>query len=456
MSVSNLRRRVLRAGSWALVGNLTSQLIRLGSNLVLTRLLLPDAFGLMALITVVMVGLAMLSDTGTSQALVRSPRGTEPAFRATVWAVQLIRGAVLCGACLAVAFCLWLAGGMGWLPAGSTYAHPQLPGLLAVYSVCPLIQGLASTKLALAQRELRIKDTVMCAMLSQALALPLTLALAWSMRSVWSLVWGSLFAALLQTVFTHLLIKGERDRLGWDKDSLKELASFGRWVLLASTIGFMASSGDRLLLSGLIDATSMGHYAIAFLIVGVVQTVFSLLLGSVVFPAISEVFRHNPSGLESTYTKFQRVADVMLLGGGAALAVSGPALIRLIYDHRYEDTGWMVSILAIGVMGMRFQVIEQCYLALGLPRLMTLANVLRIVALVLLVPLAHSHFGLGGAVWGIALSQYAGWAVAFRFRWKHRYSWWRADAWAPGLLVAGAASGWALSVLLDVIVERLR
>lgn len=460
MSEKSFRQRVLTAGGWAILGNLVGQLIRFGSNLILTRLLMPDAFGLMAIITVVMFGLSMLSDTGTTQALVRSPRGLEPVFRATAWSVQLVRGAFLGVLCILVASGLLVAANLGWLPAGTTYAHPDLPWLLYAYSICPLIQGAASTKLALAQRALQIKESVLCSMWSQILALPFTLLMAWSLQSVWALLLGSLLAALLQTALSHRLIRGEPDRLGWDRDSLQELASFGRWVLVASAVGFMASNGDRLLLSGLISAAQLGHYAIAFLIVSVVQMVFSLVLGSVVFPAISEVARTRPADLERTYIKFQRFADLVLVGAGAALAIAGPALVRLVYDDRYVDTGWMVSVLAMGLAGMRFQVLEQCYLALGKPSWMSLSNVLRVCALLLLVPLGHRHGGMWGAVVGVAVSQYAGWGVAFYFRYSQRFSVWRAEAWLPLALVGGLAAGGILaftiqycSVLLGRVVE---
>lgn len=456
MSERSFKQRVLSAGGWAILGNLAGQIIRFGSNLLLTRLLMPDAFGLMAVITVVMFGLSMLSDTGTTQALVRSPRGLEPVFRATAWTVQLVRGLILGLLCLLVAGGLLLAAEQGWLPTNTTYAHPDLPWLLMAYSVCPLIQGATSTKLALAQRALQIKESVLCAVLSQLLALPVTLFLAWSLKSVWALLVGSLLAAALQTVLSHRLIRGEPDRIGWDRSSLQELASFGRWVLVASTVGFMASNGDRLLLSGLISAEQMGHYAIAFLIVSVVQMVFSLVLGSVVFPAISEVARTRPADLERTYIRFQRVADLVLVGAGALLAVSGPALVHLVYDDRYADTGWMVSVLAMGLAGMRFQVLEQCYLALGKPSLMSLSNILRVAALVAAVPWGHSQAGMLGAVSGVALSQYAGWIVAFYFRRSQGYSWWRAEAWLPAALMIGAVAGWLLMSLVTWLATHWR
>ena len=66
---SHLGARLIRSTGWVAIGYAASQAIRLFSNLILTRILFPEAFGLMALITVFLVGLNMLSDIGVSPSI---------------------------------------------------------------------------------------------------------------------------------------------------------------------------------------------------------------------------------------------------------------------------------------------------------------------------------------------------------------------------------------------------
>lgn len=448
-ATTSLKARVLRAGGWALAGNFTGQFIRLASNLVVTRFVQPEAFGLVAVATVFMVGLAMLSDTGTTQALIRSPNGTQASFRATVWAVQAVRGCVLSVLCLLIAATLWGLGQGGFLVPGSTYAHPDLPLILAAYSVSPIIQGFTSTKVAMAQRALQLKYPVQVAIFSQVVMLPITVALAWHWQSVWALVVAGIASTVITTLMSHLLVPGERDRLGWNRQHLTELAGFGRWVMVGSIFGFMASNGDRVILSALIQPDLMGQYAIAFLIVGVLQTVFSLILGNVVFPAISEVARNPNSDLRGTYVKFQRVGDLVLGFGAAGLVVAGPTVIGLMYDHRYDGSGLLVSMLAAGTVGMRFQVLEQCYLALGKPAYMSYANGLRILTLAVGIPLAHHAAGPWAAIGVVPASQYSGWLVALWFCRSHQFPLLRAGYWLPLGLGAGGLVAWAFTWLVS-------
>src|SRR4051812_43189439 len=76
----SFKRAVVTSASWTAVGWIVMQLLRFASNLILTRLLFPEAFGLMSLVTVFVVGLHMFSDLGIGPSLVQSKRGDDPAF----------------------------------------------------------------------------------------------------------------------------------------------------------------------------------------------------------------------------------------------------------------------------------------------------------------------------------------------------------------------------------------
>src|SRR5215470_13141142 len=115
----SLRKRILSAGTWSLAGYGLSQAIRFGTNLLMTRLLVPDMFGVMAIATVVMVGLAMFSDLGLRQSIVQSRRGDDPAFLNTAWSVQIIRGVLLWVATVLVALLVAIADSLGLAPTDS-------------------------------------------------------------------------------------------------------------------------------------------------------------------------------------------------------------------------------------------------------------------------------------------------------------------------------------------------
>src|SRR5687768_15639721 len=92
---TSLRDRAVRGVVWTVGGTAAAMLLRFGSSLILTRLLMPELFGLMAIVSVIFQGLLMFSDLGTGTAIIQNERGDEEPFYNTAWTMQVIRGAVL-------------------------------------------------------------------------------------------------------------------------------------------------------------------------------------------------------------------------------------------------------------------------------------------------------------------------------------------------------------------------
>src|SRR3990172_5242168 len=81
----------------SLAGQAGAQILRLAGNLVLARLLFPEAFGLIALASLVFLVIDQISNLGIPAAIMRLERGEEPAFLDTAWTIQILRGLALWG-----------------------------------------------------------------------------------------------------------------------------------------------------------------------------------------------------------------------------------------------------------------------------------------------------------------------------------------------------------------------
>ena len=448
-SPPSLRDRFLRSLSWALGGNLSAQLLRFVGNLVMTRLLVPADFGLMAIVMVLITGVTLFSDLGAGQFVIYSKRGTDTVFRQTAWTMQVVRGFYIWGATALLGVGVYFAGQLGAFPKDSTYNDPRLPWVVGVFAAQMAILGFMSSKQWLQQRDLAMHKIMMVRVGSQFLGLIVMFAWGYFFRDIWALVLAGLLSTLAQVVASHKLLPGEPDAFRWDKGALAELLGFGRWVLLSSIIGFLATNGDRMLLGGMEDAHSLGIYSIAFLLLSPIQGIFSSLVGSVIFPALSEVNRDNPSRLPEIYIKFQRMTDLALGSAAGVLATGGPAAVKLLYDDRYVASGQMLSVLALTLVGMRTQVYEQVFMARGHSKLTSMANLLRLIGLFVLVPLLHHLGGLPWAVWGVAASPFVAWPLVYVLRHRDGVPMLRSDAWMPPAFVGGAGLGmaftWALA-----------
>jgi O-antigen/teichoic acid export membrane protein len=446
-----LRKRILRASGWSFIQNGAALSLRLFGNLLLTRLLTPEAFGLMAVVQGFVVALAHLSDVGISQNIVVHRRGDDPAFLNTVWTVQILRGILIWAASGACAVAVLLLEHAGWFKPGTVYTDPQLPAIIVVFSFYVLIQGFESTKVQQARRNMRLEQVTIIELMSQGAALIVMLILAITFQTIWALVVGSLVAATLKVVAGHLILSGPRNRIAWDPSAWTDILGFGKWIFLSSALGFLLIGGDRVIFGAVVDSTVLGVYSIAVLLLGVLYSTFYAVIGSVVFPTLSEVFRDRPDDLQQVHRRFQLQADVALFGFAGFMFVAGPTIVDFLYDYRYGEAGTMLAVLSLGLIGARSAISEQEYLAMGQAHYQAAANLCRVAALCLGLPLGFALYGIDGALAAIILMQFAGWPVAFRF--EMRNGLFQSSGLLMGLPVflAGAALGWLGSRIMVLV-----
>src|SRR5262245_20535951 len=96
-SVASLKSFALRGTVITVLGFGATLVLRLGSNLALTRLLSPQAMGIGALITTVLLGLWLMTTFGADLSVIQNERGEDKAFLNTAWTMESMRGAIITG-----------------------------------------------------------------------------------------------------------------------------------------------------------------------------------------------------------------------------------------------------------------------------------------------------------------------------------------------------------------------
>ncbi|HEU4458187.1 MAG TPA: oligosaccharide flippase family protein [Methylibium sp.] len=437
----SLRKRMMGASLWSAGSVGLGHVLRLGANLVVTRLLVPEMFGVMAIVLTVSIVLLNLSDVGLHQSVVRHERAKERVFLNTVWSVQVVRGFVLCAVTVLLGLLLYAANLMGFVPANSTYAAPVLPWVLAASGLGSIAHGFHSTSVHTAVRELDMRRYVSLELAQQITQIVVMIVLAWLTRSIWAIVAANLIGQTLHTVLSHRLWPEVKNRWAWDRTVLSELMHFGKWLFLSSAVGVWALNADRLLLAGVADAHYMGLYSVAFGLSSAAVLVMEKLFGNVLLPAFSEMARNDPQRLAEIYLKARRRVDPVMLLGSGLLFATGPLLIDILYDERYRDAGPILSILALSLLLARYQLAHQVYLALNQPQYHAMLNAVRVVSTFTLIPLG---LALGGLFWGlvaIALRELPAVLLTLWLNARHGLNRWRLEIGMLAWWVLGFALG---------------
>jgi O-antigen/teichoic acid export membrane protein len=423
--------RAARGTLWTGVRHFVEYTLRLGSNLILTRLLFPEAFGLVALISALVMGLALFSDIGLTTSVVQSARGDDPRFLRTVWTLQVIRGVALWAMASA------LAVPMAWF-----YGEEQLRWLIPVSSLTALLAGFNSVSLMRMQRNIQLGRLAAIELSTQAITVLVTVGWAYLNPSVWSLVGGTLVGHLVRLVLSHALAQGAPFGFAWEREAFGQLIHFGKWIFVSTALFFLTAQTDRLLFAKLFSFAMLGVYGNAV----VLSTLPVQLLWSVgtfvLLPTFSQQARAGEA-LGASYRRLQ--APVLMLGGlpVVGLFACGPELIQILYDSRYWEAGWMLQLLAIGAWFQIAQTLSSnALLALGAPHWMATANAVKLGGMVALVPAGYALRGAGGAIAALAATEVFRWAT-FTFAAERRgLAGWRTEVSCTLVVLVAGLAGW--------------
>ena len=189
------RLALLSAAGWIAAQHAIQQVLRLGTNVVLARLLSPELLGTMLLINTFRTGGELLTDVGIGQSIVSDPKGSDPVFYNTAWTIQIIRG-----------IALFIVGILAAAPLAYLYDEPRLKILLPVAALVFLISGFTSPSKFLLQKEMKVKRLAILGMGMGVASSLFHISLALYTPTIWALIVALLVSTLGGTISSFFLI----------------------------------------------------------------------------------------------------------------------------------------------------------------------------------------------------------------------------------------------------------
>jgi len=392
---SNLESRALR-GTYFIVAFFGLALaIRMLSSIVLTRLYAPEMFGLMTLITTVIVGLNLFTHIGLEDSIIANPRGDDEAFINTAWTIQVLRGI---GVWLVTVLLAW--------PVAHFYQQPSLILLLPVVGFGCVIGGFSSPKLLTLSRHLGVGKLSLLELVSQIVLFAVSYAWARHHPTVWALAIGRIVSEAARTICSYWMSKdGIRPRFVMEKASVQALVSFGRWILIGTILTYLANQSDRLILPKLTSLEVLGVYGIAFSLSDLPRQIIQMFSSKVGFPFIAK-FAHQP---RPEFRKVLVKYRMMVLAVGALLLAGticvGDLFILHVYRKPYHDAAWMIAIFGLGLWHtLLYNTITPAIFSLQKAHYNAFGYLLYCITLFVLLPVGFLQFGLAGAVAAVAVS----------------------------------------------------
>lgn len=411
--------------------------LRLLSSVILTRILYPEAFGIVTLVGSILFIVEMMSDFGSQGLAMRDPRGEEPAFLRTLWSVRLFRS--FFNAALLYVAAPYLAG---W------YGEPALITPLRILSLWFVAAGLESMSYILSIRRQTTRKTNFIELGSLALSTLLSIVWSYHSRDHMGIIYSMVFNRVLMTLGSYVFYNDVRLKIHFERQTLKAQWMFARYVIPSSIITLVVAQFDKILFLRLFDLQSMGLYGLASNILGPVDALIDRLSRNILYPRMAANFRLDPSSFLLKYYRDSWKLHVVLLAGPALLLGMGTFVIQVLYDPRYIGAGVLLQFFAVRSLVNVFSASsEDLLVASGHLHIQLVGNIVRVGWLIpLLLTLSH-FYGLTGFMVAIAVELIPTAAYYYFVQSRNRLVIWKYEAMRLAFVVVLATLGYLVATI---------
>ncbi|MEZ5920377.1 MAG: oligosaccharide flippase family protein [Parvularculaceae bacterium] len=411
---SSLKGRALKGGLVTLGGFGATQSLRLASNLIMTRLLAPDAFGLMGVTMALQVWIAMISDLGIEPSVMRSKDGDKAEFLSTARTVQLVRclfiAAILVGAALA----LQPLAKAGVLKEGSVFADPRLPVFVLCQAGAVVLFGLEAMRIALHNRKLDLIPVMRLELGAQILAIVSMITAAVSGAGVYSLAIGALVTQAVKSGGSYVALKGPKTRFGWNRAYFDEIFHFGKWLIIASFFGFLVGRGDQIIFGYLFSLQDFSFYSIGLLWVLTGRTIVETVQKKVAYPAFAELHRERPKDLTRVYRRMRLIYELGCFAFFAFLVLFSDLIVSILYTDAYQGVAHYMRLLSLIILIVPYRLLSSVMLTGGDSRNFTIITIVPGTVLFGVTPIIYHLYGRDPAIVFACLAP----LVAQPFNWR--------------------------------------
>lgn len=244
--MTSLARRVLSSSGAMLIIRFTQRGLGLISTLILARLLTPEDFGLVAIVSIVIQLFDVVATTGSAQYIIQKAE-LDPKDLNTAWTIDiLMKGGLQVLLIVSAPF------------VATYYQEPALREALWLASFSLPITALLNPGLILLKKELNYRLILRLSIVQKFLSFAVVMMIVFFIHpSYWALIIGNLVSALVFTLGSYV-IHSYRPALSLAR--IKTQWSFSQWILLKSLFGYTRSQIDTILVSRLFSVGEVGKF----------------------------------------------------------------------------------------------------------------------------------------------------------------------------------------------------
>jgi O-antigen/teichoic acid export membrane protein len=331
-TMKDLKEKTIRGGLARICAQAATFLLRIGSLIILARLLGPKDFGLLGMVTAFTGVLTLFRDFGLSSATVQRPTITEEQISTLFW-INILVGAVL--AILTIASAPMLA---------ALYHEPRILGVTLALAAGFLFNAVGVQHSALLQREMRYTALAVINVVALIVSSAVGIGGARAGYGYWALVAMNVVSPLVGTLglcFTSAWVPGMPRR----QAGVRSMIRFGGTITLNSLVVYIASNLEKVLLGRFWGVEAIGIYGRAYQLVNIPTDNLNSAIGEVAFSALSRL-QDDPGRLKSYFLKGYSLVLALTLPITIACALFADDIVLVLLGPKWKAASPILRLLA--------------------------------------------------------------------------------------------------------------
>ena len=344
----SLKHKAVNGVIWRVAEQGGKQLIYFVISVVLARLIMPDQFGMVAMLTVFTAIAGVFIDSGFSTALIRKTERTQ-ADCSTVYWFNIIISVV----CYLILFaCSPLVA--------KFYEMPQLSAILRVSALGLVIGSVAGVHRTLLQADMDFKALTKFNLLGIIVSGAIGIFMAWLKFEVWALVVQGLALQVISSICVWYKVKW-RPSLIISRDSLKEFFGFGSKMLASSLLDTIYNNIYSIVIGKVYKASDLAFYNRGNSLAQMTSSLPTGILLSVTYPMLCKL-QNNEDALKVGYRRTLRISAFIIFPLCIGIGAVAYPLINVLYTEIWIYAATLLTIMVFSLMWMPIHAINLNYL----------------------------------------------------------------------------------------------
>lgn len=333
---ADLKGRSVRGGAVTMAAQGATFFLRMGSTVVLARLLTPQDFGLIAMVTVVTSFVAMFKDMGLSMATVQKTEINHEQISTLFW---INVGLSLCVMVVIAA----LAPAIAWF-----YGEPRLVWVTLALAGAFIFGGFTIQHQALLRRQMRFGALAVIQIVSMVVGIITAIIAAWYGAGYWALVLMQLASAIAGVICVWLVCPWHP---GWSlrRCGVRSMLAFGGNLTGFNFLNYFARNMDNVLIGRFWGAGQLGLYSKAYGLLLLPIRQINAPIASVAIPALSRL-QDSPEQYRKYYLKVISLISFITMPGVMFMIVMSKEIILIVLGKQWVDASRIFAILGVSAL----------------------------------------------------------------------------------------------------------